>query len=130
MIRKFVPVIAAVALVLVLGTVAYAADAPATYGAGQCANFVDANGDGVCDNLGQNVPPRDGTGSQYGNGSSQYSAGQAGVGTAAGTGLGGSSTFVDANGDGVCDNLGQNVPPRDGTGSQNGKTTSQGNGRR
>lgn len=30
MIRKFVPVIAALALVLVVGTVAYAADAPAT----------------------------------------------------------------------------------------------------
>ncbi len=66
MIRKFVPVIAAVALVLVMGTVAYAADAPATVGAGQCANFVDTNGDGICDNLGQNVPPRDGTGSQNG----------------------------------------------------------------
>ena len=63
MIRKFVPVIAALALVLVVGTAAYAADAPATapYGQGQCANFVDANGDGVCDNLGQNLPARDGT---------------------------------------------------------------------
>ena len=75
MIRKFVPVIAALALVLLLGTVAYAADAPATapYGQGQCANFVDANGDGVCDNLGQNVPARDGTGSQYGKTSGQRS---------------------------------------------------------
>ncbi|MFN8468417.1 MAG: hypothetical protein U0X20_22860 [Caldilineaceae bacterium] len=73
MIRKFVPVIAALALVLVLGTVAYAADAPATYGAGQCANFVDADGDGVCDNLGQNVPPRDGTGSQNGKTTTQRS---------------------------------------------------------
>lgn len=128
MIRKFVPVIAALALVLVLGTVAYAADAPATYGAGQCANFVDADGDGVCDNLGQNMPPRDGTGSQYGAGSSQYGAGQGQA--AVGTGAGGGSSFVDADNDGVCDNLGQNVPPRDGTGSQNGKTSSQGNGRR
>ena len=128
MIRKFVPVIAAVALVLVLGTVAYAADAPVTVGAGQCANFVDANGDGVCDNLGQNVPPRDGTGSQYGADSSQNGAGQGQ--TAVGTGVGGNGTFVDADDDGVCDNLGQNVPPRDGTGSQNGRTTGQGNGRR
>lgn len=128
MIRKFVPVIAALALVLVLGTVAYAADAPATYGAGQCANFVDANGDGVCDNLGQNVTPRDGTGNQYGTGGSQYGAeqGQAAVGT----GVGGSGSFVDADNDGVCDNLGQNVPPRDGTGSQNGKTATQRGGRR
>ena len=73
MMRKFVPVIAAAALVLVVGSSAYAADAqgtpaPAPYGQGQCANFVDANGDGVCDNLGQNVAPRDGTGSQYGAG--------------------------------------------------------------
>ena len=128
MIRKFVPVIAALALVLVLGTVAYAADAPATYGAGQCATFVDADGDGVCDNLGQNVPPRDGTGSQYGTGGSQYGAGQGQA--AVGTGVGGCGSFVDANGDGVCDNLGQNVPPRDGTGSQNGTTTTQRGGRR
>lgn len=71
MIRKFVPVIAAVALVLLLGTVAYAADAPATVGAGQCANFVDADGEGICDNLGQNVPPRDGTGSQNGKATGQ-----------------------------------------------------------
>jgi hypothetical protein len=124
-------VIAALALVLVLGTVAYAADAPATYGAGQCANFVDANGDGVCDNLGQNVPPRDGTGSQYGTGSQnngQYGAGQGQA--AVGTGVGGNGSFVDADNDGVCDNLGQNVPPRDGTGSQNGKTTTQRGGHR
>jgi hypothetical protein len=59
-------VIAALALVLVLGTVAYAADAPATVGARQCASFVDADRDGVCDNRGQNVPPQDGTGSQNG----------------------------------------------------------------
>jgi hypothetical protein len=121
MIRKFVPVFAALALVLVLGTVAYAADAPATYGPGQCANFVDADGDGVCDNLGQNVPPRDGAGSQYGAGQGQVNAG---------TGLGGNGTFVDDDGDGVCDNLGQAVQPRDGTGSQNGKATTQQGGRR
>lgn len=44
----------------------------AGYGNGRRRNFVDANGDGVCDN--------------YGTGRGQY--------------------FVDANGDGVCDNYG------------------------
>ena len=123
MIRKFVPVIAALALVLVVGTVAYAADAPATAptGQGQCTNFVDADGDGVCDNLGQNVPPRDGTGSQFGAGQQ----GQAGLGTEQGS----NGAFVDADGDGICDNLGQNVPARDGTGSQYGKTSGQRSGR-
>ena len=69
MIRKLmVPVIAALALVMVLGIVALAADEPVAppYGPGQCVNFVDADGDGVCDNLGQNVPPRDGSGRQNG----------------------------------------------------------------
>jgi hypothetical protein len=48
--------------------------------------FVDANGDGICDNLGQG-----------GRGT--------GRGRAAGGGWG--PAFVDANGDGICDNLAQ-----------------------
>ncbi|MBK8047523.1 MAG: hypothetical protein IPK16_10600 [Anaerolineales bacterium] len=105
MIRKLmVPVFAALAMVMVMGTAAFAADAPVTQPApGQCVNFVDADGDGVCDNAGQQL-------------------GQSGgLQTASGTGLGlnASEEFVDADGDGVCDNLGTQVPPRDGTGSQN-----------
>ncbi|MGB9701652.1 MAG: T9SS type A sorting domain-containing protein [Candidatus Kapaibacteriota bacterium] len=46
-------------------------------GDGICDNFVDANGDGVCDNCGQN------------------SSGK----------MGGNRKFIDANGDGICDNF-------------------------
>ena len=48
----------------------------AGYGKGRGRNFVDANGDGVCDNYGT------------------------------GTGCGRGQYFVDADGDGVCDNYG------------------------
>ncbi len=123
MIRKLmVPVFAALALVMVMGTVALAADEPVTRpnGPGQCVNFVDENGDGVCDNAGRQAAPRDGTGNQYGAG--QRQAGQ-------GAGQGGNGAFVDADGDGACDNLGQNVPPRDGTGRQHGGANGQRSGR-
>ena len=132
MIRKLmVPVFAALALVMVLGTVALAADEPVTRpnGPGQCVNFVDENGDGVCDNAGQQAGPRDGTGNQYGAGQRQggMRMGQRQAGN--GAGQGGNGAFVDADGDGVCDNLGQNVPPRDGTGRQNGAAQGQRSGR-
>jgi hypothetical protein len=65
-----------------------------TGGTGTCTgtNFVDADGDGVCDN--------------------------AGTGAGAGTG------FVDADGDGVCDNMGTGT----GTGTGQGRG-GQGRGR-
>ena len=109
MMRKLiVPVFAAVALVMVMGTVALAADTPTTppNSASQCVNFVDADGDGICDNASQ----------------------QAGQGT--GLGQNSNGAFVDADGDGVCDKLGQNVPARDGTGSRNGGGNGQRGGRR
>ena len=121
MFRKLmIPVFAAVALVMVMGTVAFAADAPVTQpaAAGQCVNFVDANGDGVCDNAGQQLGQRSGAvngprgGQQIGSSSQQALRGT-------GLGLNANGSFVDANGDGVCDNLGTQVPPRDGTGNQN-----------
>ncbi|MBK8047074.1 MAG: hypothetical protein IPK16_08100 [Anaerolineales bacterium] len=112
MIRKLmVPVFAALAMVMVMGTAAFAADAPVAQPsvAGQCVNFVDADGDGVCDNAGQ----------QLGQGSGQPAV----QGT--GLGLNTNDAFVDADGDGVCDNLGTQVPLRDGTGSQNGASNAQ-----
>ena len=124
MIRKLmVPVFAALALVMVLGTVALAADEPVTRpsGPGQCLNFVDENGDGVCDNAGQQAAPR-ATAPAASRCAGQRQAGN-------GAGQGGNGAFVDADGDGVCDNLGQNVPPRDGTGRQNGAAQGQRNGR-
>lgn len=71
----------------------------------QGRSFVDADGDGVCDNYSatSGTRPQDGTGRQNGNGN------QSG------------SRFVDADGDGVCDNCTMNgACPQDGTGRQNG----------
>jgi hypothetical protein len=90
------------------------------YGGGACTEFVDADGDGVCDNALQ-----DGTGAAYGR--SVRGGGQ---------GLNGGDSFVDADGDGQCD-LWQDADgdgandsaPQDGTGSQNGRSGGRG-GRR
>jgi hypothetical protein len=122
MIRKLmVPVFAALALVMVMGTVALAADAPVTQPSvpGQCVNFVDADGDGVCDNAGQQLGPQNGAGSRMGAGGQQATRGTS-------LGQNTNEAFVDADGDGACDNLGTNVPLRDGTGNPNGA----GNGQR
>jgi hypothetical protein len=110
-----VTALVALLLTLVISTGAFAQDAapaPGQYGAGQCVNFVDADGDGVCDNAGTGARPQDGTGNSYGAGA--RGTVQAGNGTPG-------SAFVDADGDGTCDNLGQNVPARSGTGNQNGR---------
>lgn len=123
MLRKWM-VSTAVAAMLVVGVVGAAMAADETpalpYGAGTCVNFVDADGDGVCDNA-----PQDGTGSQNqrgGQGNQGLRPSQAGTGQ----GTYGSANFVDADGDGECD-LWQDADgdgvndaaPRDGTGSQN-----------
>lgn len=113
----------ALLLTLALTTGAFAQDAaPAAgqYGPGACVNFVDADGDGVCDNAGTGAQPQDGTGSQYGAGAQRGAA----AGNGQGTGTPGSA-FVDADGDGTCDNVGQNVPARDGTGTQSGRNSGQ-----
>ena len=127
MIRKFVPVIAALALVLVVGTVAYAADTPATapYGQGQCTNFVDADGDGVCDNLGQNVPPATAPGTSTEPGSTE--PGRVRPAWEQGKVVTAPLSMTTAT---ACATISaQNVPPRDGTGSQSGKTSGQRSGR-
>lgn len=98
-------------------------------------NFVDEDGDGVCDTCG-NVPGSS-AGNQYGqaNGGSAFvdedgdgvcdnfidedgdGLCDLGGGTGTGTGSGyGSGTFVDEDGDGVCDTCG--TAPADGTGNQ------------
>ena len=89
----------ALILALAVATAAFAQGNPtaAQPGAGQCVNFVDADGDGVCDN--------------------------AGTGTGLGAQTGGN--YVDADNDGVCDNLGLNTPAQDGTGSQHGRSGGQ-----
>ena len=62
-------------------------------GTGTCnaPNFVDEDGDGVCDNLG--ARPQDGTGQKNGNGTGQQNGN--------GTGIGNAANFVDEDGDGV-----------------------------
>ena len=83
-------------------------EAPAPVRRAQVA-FVDANGDGICDNIGTRV----GTGVGRG-------AGGSGQGRWAGKG----PNFVDANGDGVCDNAGT----RAGTGQGQPQMKKDGNG--
>ncbi len=89
----------AVAIVLVFGT----ASAYASFTGGQGACYVDADGDGVCDN--------------YGSGAGCTQSGGCG---------GQGACYVDADGDGVCDNCGSGAGcaqsggcggrPQDGTG--------------
>ena len=121
MLRKWI-VSSTVAGMLIVGVAgaALAADTTAAvppYGTGQCTQFVDANGDGVCDNAQQNG----GVGGGLRQGAQGGQAGQAGTGL----GVNRSASFVDANGDGQCDLFqdanGDGVndsAPRDGTGNQ------------
>ena len=108
------------ALVLVLGiTVAAMAAGPGsnsgnTAGAGMAGQgaalhgtFVDADGDGVCDDYANRTPAQDGTGNRWNRGQGQQAGG---------------ANFIDEDGDGVCDNcLGDGTQPRDGTGQQMGR---------
>jgi len=88
-----------------------------------CEEFVDEDGDGVCDNCdGEGLAPQDGTGNQYGRNEDRAVRGR-------GTGNQGKGAycdeFVDEDGDGVCDNCdGEGLAPQDGTGNQYGKNTS------
>ena len=110
------------ALVLVLGiTVAAMAAGPgpktgdgaqagyAGQGAAIHGTFVDENPkDGECDNYATREPAEDGTGNRWGSGQGQ----QAGMGTPG-------ANFVDADGDGECDNCqGDGTHPQNGAGQQ------------
>lgn len=79
---------------------------PGQNGTGLCDNYVDADGDGVCDHA-----PQDGTGEQQGPNSS-VGAGGAPHGAQDGS----CDNYVDADGDDVNDSA-----PRDGTGNQHGR---------
>lgn len=87
--KKVMTGILAAALVLTVGTTS-------AFAVGRRANYVDANGDGVCDNYG--------TG--RGQGMYYVDANGDGVCDNYGTGRGQGMYYVDANGDGVCDNYG------------------------
>lgn len=83
---------------------------------GDCAtNFVDADGDGICDLAGTGTANSYGNASNYGNGVADGTGsgmvGRSGMGSqGANRAAGGSyfqSQFIDADGDGVCDNYAQ-----------------------
>lgn len=105
--KLMVPMFAAMMLVLLVSAAAFAADVPSVspYGAGQGVYFVDADGDGVCDNTGLYLGQQSGVASQNGAGLSQ----------------GGNGSCLDADGDGVCDYSQAQPRPADGTGRQNGR---------
>jgi hypothetical protein len=120
--KLMVTVVLALVLVLSVSAAVFAygpgpTNAQAGSGTGVCTEFVDENGDGVCDNAALN-----GSGAQSGimarrGGQSQMLRGQ---------GLG--ADFVDADGDGQCDSFvdadgdGVNdLAPKDGTGKQFGQ---------
>lgn len=99
-------------------------------------NFVDEDGDGVCDTCGS--VPGSGTGNQNGNGAggSNFvdedgdgvcdtcgSVPGSGMGSQNGNGAMGSN-FVDEDGDGICDTCG--MAPADGSGKQYGRQGNQG----
>lgn len=100
-------------------------------------NFVDEDGDGVCDTCGS--VPGTSMGNQHGNGmmGSNFvdedgdgvcdtcgSVPGTGTGSQSGNGAAGSN-FVDLDGDGICDTCG--TAPADGTGNQHGHQGTQGN---
>lgn len=73
-------------------------------------NFVDEDGDGICDYCG--IGSRDGSGRQMGRGR-MMGGGQGGKGK------GMSENYIDADGDGVCDNFTNR--PMDGSGNKMGR---------
>ncbi|WP_125115251.1 hypothetical protein [Agathobaculum sp. Marseille-P7918] len=120
--KKMVMGTVSAALVLSLAvTGAFAA------GNGRGRNYVDANGDGVCDNYGTGRGQYfvdangDGVCDNCGTGRGQYFVDADGDGVCDNCGTGRGQYFVDADGDGVCDNCTQQgLCPRDGSGRQNG----------
>lgn len=114
--KKLMMILAMLALTLTLSNETFAQGGKKQHSKQARTNFVDANGDGVCDNAGTNA--------SQGKRVNFVDADGDGVCDNAGTGLGkGKRTnFVDANGDGVCDNAANPIKQqlRDGTGTGSG----------
>jgi len=104
-----IAVVLALTLALVIATAAFAQGPAGTQdgvrdlaGNGNCAAFVDADGDGVCDNAGKGMGHAWGFVDENGDGVND--------------------NFVDADGDGVCDNAGKGMGyGRAAKGSANGQ---------
>lgn len=114
----------ALALIVMGGLQANTAQA-----AGRGINYIDEDGDGVCDNC-LVIGSRQAWGGRMGRGNgnqmnaNQGKGNQAFAGQGQGQGLGLSEDFVDADNDGVCDNFG--TRPMDGSGKQIGGGQGQG----
>lgn len=146
----------ALVLVMAVAAIAWADDAVPGYGPspsyGDCpaGEFIDEDGDGVCDNAPRdgNVGPNERRGmmqqgrtafgrdmfSRFGDGPMNGSGpmGHHGTGHQGAGHQGAGPNFVDADGDGVCDNFvdedGDGIndnAPRDGTGNRMGRRGSQ-----
>ncbi len=85
------------------------------HGDGTCSGdtFVDADGDGVCDNMGTD----------------QGQQGQARGSHGDGDGVCTDENFVDADGDGVCDNMGTGTGQGNNHGNSQGNSQGRGHGR-
>ena len=89
-------------------------------------NFVDEDGDGICDTCG-NIPGTGGSNfvDEDGDGVCDTCGNAPGMGTYSHSGQGAvGSNFVDLDGDGVCDDC-TPLAPADGTGNQNGRQGGQ-----
>ena len=102
--------VVAVVGVMIVGAVAFAQGPVNGTPTDQYSNFVDLDGDGVCDTCG-NVP-----------GSGQMMRGQGQQGAMG-------SNFVDADGDGTCDNYGTMSQGQHGGHGQHGGQGHSGQGR-
>jgi hypothetical protein len=90
----------------------------AQYGQGSGAggdNYVDTNGDGICDNNGTRPGFVDDDGDGVCDNLGDYGRGRGGCG------CDGGMNFIDSDGDGVCDNIGTNGRDDDGDGIPNGQ---------
>lgn len=111
--KKLIMILAVVALTVTFTSSTYAQGGKMKKMKQLKTNFVDLNGDGICDNIGTTTPTQLNT--RLANSANFVDADGDGVCDNQGTGLGNGKklNFVDADGDGICDNQ--------GTGLGNGK---------
>ncbi len=108
---------------------------------GRYSNFVDADGDGICDNTGLYIGmgrgknggrfidnDGDGVNDNIGSGIGRYFTDSDGDGICDNIGTGIGPNFEDNDGDGVCDNVGTGANLNQAQGGQ-GKNAGQGRGR-
>lgn len=113
-------------LAILIALLAFTSDAYSQKGKGKgmgkakttCTQFVDANGDGKCDNCGSTTLSCDGSGKGFGKGLGHKACDSTKCSN---------TNFIDVNGDGICDNKGTGTC--DGSGKGKGKGKGNGKGR-